>query len=109
MYIESELSPSLIATTFAQHLLREIGTNYYLCVLRENAIQNRKLPHNGACASHDYCDANMVMDAALASHGSLWSDGHEDDDAAQQEVRHRLWNEAWCLFTDNPAHFLTVR
>lgn len=107
--IESALSPSLIATTFAEHLHGELGTLYFLAVLRENAIRNVKTPNHMTCASHDYCDANMVMDAALASHGSRWSDGHEDDDAAQQEVRARLWNDAWNLFTANPTHYITVR
>lgn len=44
----------------------------------------------GACATHDYCDANMVMDAAfhavLRREPSVESDGDMD-----------LWNSAWNL------------
>lgn len=47
-----------VASTFAQCLIDEIGVDNVMEVNRRN-----KLPqYHGCCASHDFCDSNMVMD-----------------------------------------------
>src|SRR5262245_13024875 len=45
---------------------------------------------NGACASHDFCDANMAMAEAFTR-----IIGHEIDIDSQGDVDR--WNTAWCL------------
>jgi hypothetical protein len=42
------------------------------------------------CASHDFCDANMAMAAAMQGVLAREPDPGSGDDAA-------LWNEAWTL------------
>ena len=44
----------------------------------------------GACASHDYCDANMAMMPAFKDVIGHDPDGDSEADAA-------IWNEAWTL------------
>ena len=47
---------------------------------------------DGICASHNYCDANMAMDAA-------WKEtfGAEVDIDADDEEQAKLWSDAWNL------------
>jgi hypothetical protein len=42
------------------------------------------------CASHDFCDANMAMDAAMQD---VLGDAYRIED----ETLHPIWNEAWSL------------
>jgi hypothetical protein len=50
----------------------------------------------GACASHDYCDANMAMMEAFDQiMGRLLT--VESDDMAQAEADCAIWNDAWNL------------
>lgn len=42
------------------------------------------------CASHDFCDSNMAMAAAMQGILAREPDPGDEDDA-------RLWNEAWTL------------
>jgi hypothetical protein len=52
---------SVLARAFARELHATIGASDYAEVLRRNATPE----YDSACASHDFCDANMVMDAAF--------------------------------------------
>lgn len=58
--------------------------------LAEVRRRNMQPRYKGCCATHDFCDANMIMDQA-------WRDsfGHEinADDEAQAEI----WNTAWAI------------
>ena len=57
---------------------------------------NRLRGENGSCATHDFCDANEVMDEALQSLGvHIYPDDVPDDwNGPKQEVVD-LWNAAW--------------
>lgn len=74
---------ALVAREFARLLVAEIGAE---SVRRVNEA-NRTLPQ-GACASHDHCDANMPMAAAFEAIVGRPVDPDSDDDAA-------LWSQAW--------------
>lgn len=78
-----------MAKKFARLLRREIGPKNLAEVRKRNADNARK--DSDACASHDFCDANMVM---LATYASV-SDMYEDDvDVGDQEVLDEF-NAAW--------------
>ena len=68
-----------LARAFASELESEIGAANIKTVTRRNATPD----YAGACASHDFCDANMTMErACLAAFG----DG---------ELDVATWNAAW--------------
>ncbi len=79
-----------IAGRFAQLLLEEIG----LINMRETDARNTAEPSPGVCHSHDFCDANMVMDEAFTevtggSLSSLLPDKPGIDEA------NTLWSLSW--------------
>lgn len=75
-----------LADLFGEALCAELGLfKYRLAIDR-----NRANPDASWCASHDFCDANMVM---LSCWQQLTGadDVPEDDDCA-------LWNAAWDIW-----------
>jgi hypothetical protein len=76
----------LVAKNFAKLLRKEIGEENFQEVLRLNATPE----YRDCCASHNFCDANLLMWAAL---------GHEEDDAIdpKDEEQTIFWNDAWNL------------
>jgi hypothetical protein len=73
-----------IAERFASYLQAEIGDNFDE-VCRRNATADYQ---GGCCASHDFCDANMVMAAAFEK-----AVGREFDFDNPADTD--LWNAAW--------------
>lgn len=73
-----------LATTFARELLAEIGAGNLQVVRNRNASPY----YAGCCASHDFCDANMVMAAAWIATAGREFDMDSDADVAS-------WNAAW--------------
>lgn len=62
-----------LALKFARLLRDEIGQRN----MREVIARNERAEYGGSCASHDYCDANVLMDAAMQStigHGFTGAD-----------------------------------
>lgn len=55
-------------------------------------MKHRNVAHigTGACASHDFCDANMVMEPVFRRHVGHTPDGDNERDAS-------FWNDAWAL------------
>lgn len=82
------LNATLVAHAFVRQLLADIGEADFKEVLRKQ----REEPIEGVCHSHDYCDANMTMDAAMASVGVVALP--EDEDGMSDAVV-GLWNAAW--------------
>jgi len=79
-----------VAEHFAA-LIRQCLTESEVERIRELNEAERDM---SVCHTHDFCDANMVMDHALESLGvSVWNgtDGDMYDDAVD------LWNAAWSL------------
>lgn len=77
-----------IARTFSRNLLAEIGEENLNEVIARNAKETSK----GVCHSHDFCDANMVMDGAMKMYGIA---------DPSDENNHALWNEAWDIAVKN--------
>jgi hypothetical protein len=71
--------PQTIADTFVRLLRAELSP----AAFAEMQRRNRTAPA-GVCASHDFCDANMVMLAAFEAHELV----PDMDDPT-------LWNAAW--------------
>lgn len=70
--------------------------------LDEVNAKNLTEDYNGCCATHDYADANMIMDEAFAS-----LMGKEMDLQNVDEVR--LWNEAWTLSRKNKFQIIYLK
>jgi hypothetical protein len=52
---------------------------------------------DGVCHSHDHCDANMAMEAAMHNFGlDIFSDDEEDGDPLVEE-HVGIWNAAWAI------------
>lgn len=94
-------TPETVALAFARALRSQIGAVKYRRVLATNA-QN---PDAGWCASHDYCDANMVMHEVMLTFGfdmeSDWDMGSDADPIAA------MWNAAWAIFRAGRAEVTT--
>lgn len=79
-------TPEQVSKAFRRLMQEELGS--YKCTLIDHANDLRG--DDGTCASHDHCDANMVMEAAFRSLGVevLGESGVTDDTCL-------LWNKAW--------------
>jgi hypothetical protein len=75
-----------LALSFADALRDEIGDDDYAEVCARNATEE----YARFCASHDFCDANMVMFDAFNTEIGWDMDLDNDEDTA-------VWNEAWEL------------
>lgn len=90
-----------LAREFAAELEREIGPVQMDSVVR----RNRALQASGdihCCASHDFCDANMVMHQAGVNLGLRDGWGlscpeceDEADLCCDCQLERNLWNDAW--------------
>ena len=77
-----------LAEKFSEFLREDLGREKMLLVVE----RNRTAEYEGACASHDFCDANEVMLAALEDFGFDADDVFENDCDNPVQAR---WNEAW--------------
>jgi hypothetical protein len=78
-----------LGDAFAAELRQWLNDAEWLIMRQRNAVHGAS---SMICASHDFCDANMAMDAAFASvTGREFSPNCEG--AAQADVD--LWNHAW--------------
>lgn len=77
-----------IAQTFVGFLARELSAADYAEMIRRNKEEPEYLNTSNACASHDFCDANMPMAEAFEK-----VMGHELDASSDEDVN--LWNDAW--------------
>ena len=77
-----------IAKAFCRELALDL-TAEKLELARE---RNRAETSAGVCHTHDFCDANMTMQAAFVACGFV-----KDMDAVLDEQMHPLWNSAWDL------------
>lgn len=84
----SKPTTSQVAHAFIKQLREDIGEENFAEVCR---LQREK-PIAGVCYSHDYCDANMTMDAALASLGVV---ALPDDEDGMPDWVVDLWNASW--------------
>lgn len=80
----------IAAQMFCAVLREELGDDTVDTIANLNAIQ----ADAGVCHSHDFCDANMVMDEALrrAGHNMEW-----DPEVGMPQETVDVWNAAWTL------------
>lgn len=71
-----------------------INENFSAIELAETIRKNKTEDYKNCCATHDYCDANMIMDEAFTE-----IVGHEID--LQNDADLELWNSAWDLSKAN--------
>jgi hypothetical protein len=82
-----------IAQRFADVLINWLSPAEFMEMRRRN--RDDVTYANGACASHDFCDANMAMMEAFES-----VTGHNMiplDDGEISEEDCAIWNDAWNL------------
>lgn len=80
-----------LARAFVRILRETLGDEDYAKVVALNAAELNP----DVCASGDFCDSNMVMDAAFKEFGiDPLEFGYTEEDGMSQEVCN-LWNSAW--------------
>jgi hypothetical protein len=72
-----------IALSFAQLLKDSLSPGEWESLIREN----EEYKYTNCCASHNYLDANIVMDEAIKKHVSHFNIHHTPHT--------KMWNEAW--------------
>lgn len=85
-----------LARRFSAMLIEDLGKG----IVQVITERNEQPAYDGtcSCASHDFCDANMVMLAAVESFGFT------DDDVFENDCDNplaNLWGEAWNLAKTN--------
>ena len=79
------------AKIFSKLLLKHLGAKKMKQVVARNKAEKDK----NICHTHDFCDANMVMDEALKEKGF-----ELDIDLMDDKILN-LWNEAWSIAKAN--------
>src|SRR5262249_10322342 len=80
-----------IGQTFVALLRDELKPNEWREMLRRNATP--EYDKTSCCASHDFCDANLVMADAFEEHVGRAVHVADDDPFAEHDTD--LWNAAW--------------
>ncbi|ATS92241.1 hypothetical protein [Stenotrophomonas phage DLP4] len=78
-----------VAIAFVRILRETVGEEDYAKIVVLNAAELNP----DVCNSGDFCDSNMVMDAALKEFGV--DPAPEEDDFEMPDDVHVLWNAAW--------------
>lgn len=87
----SNLKPAIaLANAFSA----EVRASFTAEEMAEIRARNRKPEYAGACATHDFADANMIMAAAWQKVFKAECDPSDDGHAA-------LWNRAWDIAREN--------
>lgn len=86
-----------LAAAFSAVVRRDLGAH-----LPEIVRRNGTEGYAGACATHDFCDANMLMEEAFRDEFGYapGDDGCRDglgEDGKRHDAALRLWNHAWTL------------
>ena len=63
-------------------------------LLKQAIARNETAEYKGACATHDFCDANLAMDEAFRNLG-LKGISDSETDSPEQVAAMDLWNKAW--------------
>jgi hypothetical protein len=81
-----------LADHFVEALRKHLDPEQFVEVCKKNGTLEYQ--HSGVCASHDYCDANMVMLVAFVEvvGRDMIMEGGE---SPQEQADQALWNAAW--------------
>lgn len=74
-----------VAKRFADKLQSSLGPEGWEEMRRRNASPE----YDGSCASHDFCDANVVMEGVFIDLRLSTEDLGDDNDQT------KIWNNAW--------------
>lgn len=85
-----EFDAQQLSSEFAASLLVCIGQENFDEVVRRNVAMGL---YSNVCASHDFCDANMIMAQAMKRLAPSLDDAKIFEDSSLVA----LWNEAWGL------------
>lgn len=86
MNMPDQILAAMLAGRFAAEMKSELTA----AELRQVRERNASGDYAGACATHDFCDANMMMHSAFVA--VVGVDPHDD---GMSEEHCELWNEAW--------------
>lgn len=87
-------SAEIIARAFCRQLQRYLAPKQFAEVIARNA----KEPNKNVCHSHDFCDANVLMDEAFRDvAGFSATDTGGDDIGCMNDKCVDLFNEAWSI------------
>ncbi|PPQ35581.1 hypothetical protein SAMN06265338_12616 [Rhodoblastus acidophilus] len=90
----SEIQTYVLAEQFARHLKASLSEKDWKEMRRRNASPD--YDNSLSCASHDFCDANMVMEATwratFGEKAALICEGANGQIVAEQMA---IWNAAW--------------
>ena len=75
-----------IAARFTERLQSILTESQFAEVINRNAERT----NNILCASHDFCDANMVMESAYAD-----TTGLDPNDEYDESLHLIMWDTAW--------------
>jgi hypothetical protein len=89
-----EMQTEVVAREFSRILASQLTAAEMAEVISRNARPD--YADTNSCASHDFCDANMVMDEAFNNLGIAVPYG-ENWDTPQRAQSVALWNAAWDL------------
>lgn len=83
-----------LAAEFGNRMRAALSASEFEEMRRRNAEQTC----SAICHSHDFCDANMVMDAAFkAVTGHSIGEREEAGNGGFSDAELDLWNEAWTI------------
>lgn len=89
---ESDLElADMIAFEFGRLLRNELLQEEFVEVLARNAAETDA----GICHSHDFTDANMIMDQAFTNIGLRSTIDYDEDDTRGRDWATAMWNAAW--------------
>lgn len=80
----------MLSARFNEIVNREFSVEQLI----EVNAKNKTDEYIGCCGTHDYCDANMLMDEAFTEVIGREVDVLSEDDC-------QLWSDAWDLSKDN--------
>lgn len=68
----------------------------FVALVMELRRRNAAETHSAVCHSHDFCDANLVMDAAFkAVTGASIGEREEAGNGGMTDAEIELWSDAW--------------
>lgn len=97
------VDPKAVAVAFSKVLKSWLTNDQMVKVL----MLNRKEKDQLVCHSHDFCDANMAMDAAIkkvapAFYKAAWADNRKTDGEGKVWSKmNTIWNRAWSIAKTN--------
>lgn len=92
-------TPTAVAVAFSKVLRGWLTKDQMVKVLALNKREKNPM----VCHSHDFCDANMAMDAAIKKvapefYKAAWADNRKTDGEGKVWGRmNKLWNRSWAI------------